>query len=316
MQSGFWRVAQGVGAVLSAIIGLTFAANVDLPMWGALAWLTAGSFLLAALILSPLPRLILGGRWTASLLGAWLLTPATLLAGAGLGLALMVHGETLSNSKEPADIDTARRLLAMGDSLGLTFAAAERGQLAHIKKDDDADMWLQRGAEAGSVDAYIGLMQIANDRAEADKAAGVEPYYDEMLGWAAKAARARHCEGITTLGVMFERGMGVPASQSKATDLYRLGEMRSCTRAIAHLGSLQLDEGPQDRADTRALLKRAAEAGEPLGELNYGYMLINGLGGSRDRPAGRAMLEKASAGKDESVAKAARAILAKIGARS
>jgi TPR repeat protein len=89
-----------------------------------------------------------------------------------------------------------------------------------------------------------------------------------------------------SLGVMYEKGQGVPQDYSEAANWYRKAAKQNHASAQNNLG-LIYDVGkgvPQDYAEAIRWYRKAAEQGDASAEHNLGVMYDNGQGVPQDYP--------------------------------
>jgi hypothetical protein len=86
------------------------------------------------------------------------------------------------------------------------------------------------------------------------------------------------------LGLMYDRGKGVPQDFAKAIKWYRLAADQGDAPAQRHLGAMyEHGKGvPQDYAEARKWVRQAAEQGYARAHYNLGVMHRDGLGVPRD----------------------------------
>jgi TPR repeat protein len=98
------------------------------------------------------------------------------------------------------------------------------------------------------------------------------------------------------LGVLHEKGHGVPRNYDKAREWYEQAVAKGDAIAMLDLGFLyQSGHGvPQDSVTARHWYEKAAEGGQPLAMSNLGSMYLSGEGAARDARKARQWFEKAA----------------------
>ncbi|HTJ85144.1 MAG TPA: tetratricopeptide repeat protein [Polyangiaceae bacterium] len=132
--------------------------------------------------------------------------------------------------------------------------------------------------------------------------------YERGLGVARDASQAKSyfdkgCKlgdayACTNLGVLFERGDGGAADPAAATKLYGESCERGDENACFNLGlARELGRGiEKDEGRARDLYRRACDGGEAAACNNLGFMLEHGKGGAIDEPASAKQYERACEG--------------------
>jgi TPR repeat protein len=110
-----------------------------------------------------------------------------------------------------------------------------------------------------------------------------------------KAADKGSTAAMVELGVMYGNGTGVPRDVTQARALLERAAEAGNARSVANLAALSNNTGAQaDPARSRALLAKAAETSAEA-QYQLGLMLADGIGGPKDQAAARALFEKAAA---------------------
>jgi TPR repeat protein len=122
---------------------------------------------------------------------------------------------------------------------------------------------------------------------------------NRQMGEATAAYRKAIDKGSTSamveLGVMYANGIGVARDEAQARALLERAASAGNPRGVANLAALSGNTGTQtDPVKARALLSRAAETNAEA-QYQLGLMLADGVGGLRDDVAARALFEKAAA---------------------
>jgi len=113
-----------------------------------------------------------------------------------------------------------------------------------------------------------------------------------------KGCKANDAYACTNLGVLLERGDGGPADPAAAQKLYvsscERGDENGCFNAAL---SLEVGRGgDKDEGKARDLYRRACDGGEGAGCNNLGYMLERGKGGATDETLAAKQYERACEG--------------------
>lgn len=97
---------------------------------------------------------------------------------------------------------------------------------------------------------------------------------------------ANDAAAMTLLGELYNQGLGIRQSPTKAAEWYALAAKRGDPRAMASLGLMSVDGRglPRDPAEGRRWLEKAAAAGEPTASYNLALILL----GSGEAEAARA----------------------------
>jgi TPR repeat protein len=110
-----------------------------------------------------------------------------------------------------------------------------------------------------------------------------------------KAADKGSSAAMVELGVMYANGMGVPRDNAQARALLERAAEAGNPRGVANLAALSSNTGAQtDPAKARAQLSKAAETNVEA-QYQLGMMLAEGEGGPKDDVSARALFEKAAA---------------------
>jgi TPR repeat protein len=113
-----------------------------------------------------------------------------------------------------------------------------------------------------------------------------------------KAVDKGSSAAMVELGVLHAAGSGVAKDEAQARQLFEraaaAGNPRGVTRLTA-LASGGAAGPPEDPAQARAMLAKAAEVNSAEAQFQLGVMYAEGTGGPKDDVAARAMFEKAAA---------------------
>jgi TPR repeat protein len=119
--------------------------------------------------------------------------------------------------------------------------------------------------------------------------------YAEAVAAFRKAADKGSTAAMVELGVMYANGTGVARDDAQARALLARAAEAGNPRGVANLAALSGNAGGEtDPARARALLARAAETNAEA-QYQLGLMLADGVGGPQDDVAARALFERAAA---------------------
>jgi TPR repeat protein len=117
----------------------------------------------------------------------------------------------------------------------------------------------------------------------------------EAIGIYRKAADKGSTAAMVELGVMYANGAGLPRDEAQARALLERAANAGNARAVANLSALSSNTGAQtDPVRARALLSKAAETNAEA-QYQLGLLMAEGAGGPKDDVAARALFEKAAA---------------------
>lgn len=113
---------------------------------------------------------------------------------------------------------------------------------------------------------------------------GVPQDTDAALKWYRLAAAQGEAAAQNNLGAMYESGDGVPQDYSEALNLYRLAAVQGYAEAQTNLGDMYADGHcvPQNYAEALKLYRLAAAQGVAAAQNNLGAMYERGHGVSQD----------------------------------
>ena len=110
-----------------------------------------------------------------------------------------------------------------------------------------------------------------------------------------KAADKGSSAAMVELGVMYGNGTGVPKDDAQARALLERAAQAGNARGVANLAALSTNTGTQtDPVRARALLTKAAETNAEA-QYQLGLLLADGAGGPQDDVGARALFERAAA---------------------
>jgi len=116
---------------------------------------------------------------------------------------------------------------------------------------------------------------------------------DAVAAWR-KAADKGSTAAMVELGVAYASGAGVPQDNAEARKLLERAAQGGNPRGVTNLAALG-GGAPADPTQARALLAKAAEANSAEAQYQLGLMEADGTGGPKDDIAARALFEKAAA---------------------
>lgn len=118
----------------------------------------------------------------------------------------------------------------------------------------------------------------------------------EAIGAYRKAADKGSTAAMVELGMLLASGSGVAKDEAQARALLQRAANAGNPRAVTALAALANAAGAAiDPAQQRALLTSAAEANSADAQFQLGLMYANGVGGPKDDFAARSWFEKAAA---------------------
>jgi TPR repeat protein len=117
----------------------------------------------------------------------------------------------------------------------------------------------------------------------------------EAIATFRKAADKGSTSAMVELGVMYANGAGVARDEAQARALIERAANAGNPRGVANLVALSKNAGaPADPVRARALLSQAAETNAEA-QYQLGTMMADGIGGPQDDVGARALFEKAAA---------------------
>jgi TPR repeat protein len=117
----------------------------------------------------------------------------------------------------------------------------------------------------------------------------------EAIGAWRKAADKGSTSAMVELGVLYANGTGVTRDERQARALLERAAEAGNPRGVANLVALSKNAGtPSDPVKARALLSKAAETNAEA-QYQLGQMLAEGSGGPKDDVEARALFERAAA---------------------
>ena len=164
---------------------------------------------------------------------------------------------------------------------------ANSAVLRRIISEGEAASGAGRGAEEGSTGSTNPAMVSETDAktaASAGYAAFVRQDYEEaFLQWKA-ACDGGSANGCTSLGVLYQQGLGVTQDYERARELYQKGCDGGSANGCTSLGVLyQQGLGvTQDYERARELYQKGCDGGSANGCTSLGLLYKQGLGGTQD----------------------------------
>jgi TPR repeat protein len=116
-----------------------------------------------------------------------------------------------------------------------------------------------------------------------ERGLGVPRDYSKAADWYGLAAAQGNHDAEEALGMMYLRGRGVAADQAKALDLLKKAADAGRPAAMAQLASLYLEGGDQE--DAVSMLKRAAEGGDARAQYKLAELYAAGDAVEKDEEA-------------------------------
>jgi TPR repeat protein len=122
----------------------------------------------------------------------------------------------------------------------------------------------------------------------------------EAIAWHKKAAALGNPQAMRTLGIYYERGLGVPLDYANAREWYEKAAVAGDAEAMVEIGYLYDSGrgGSKDIDKAREWYEKAAVAGDPAGMRNLASVYEDGLGVRQDVNKARGLYETAAAGGD------------------
>lgn len=149
--------------------------------------------------------------------------------------------------------------------------------------------WLRTAADAGNSfgQAQYGLSLVTTDAAQAAR-------------YLIPAADAGEVTAQGMLGTLFAMGEGVERDDARAVAYLRAAADQGEAGSTGLLAGMYLTNRGGTEAEGYDLLRRAAEAGDPDSQRNYGLSQVQGSGVPKDETAGAAMVRRAAVGGNNS----------------
>jgi TPR repeat protein len=114
---------------------------------------------------------------------------------------------------------------------------------------------------------------------------GIRQNLTEAAKWLRKSADQRYAPAQSLLGMLYEKGLGVPKDYAEAGKLYRKAAEQGIVSAQSALGVLySTGQGmAQDKKQAAVWFQKAAEQGDAEAQYNLGLAYQNGEGVAQDR---------------------------------
>jgi TPR repeat protein len=170
-------------------------------------------------------------------------------------------------------------------------------QKALQEKPDEPRVWLQLGRALLKAENYEGALMWfgrAANQGDADAQTNLGLMYDrgegvpeddkEAVRWYRMAAEQGDAYAQTNLGLMYDRGEGVPEDDKEAVRWFRKAAEQGDANAQINLG-LMYDKGegvPEDDKEAVRWFRKAAEQGDANAQINLGRMYQRGEGVTKD----------------------------------
>jgi len=172
-------------------------------------------------------------------------------------------------------------LVAIWIFLGLGACATDYHSLASESIDEEqfeaAVAYLEKGASEGDerCDYQLAILMLQGE---------IDGNSETAVRLLHKAATAGYPPAQFDLGLLYEKGEGVPQDPVEATDWYRKAAEAGFPIAQTNLGLLYavgrvVDKDPEAAA---RWYRKAAKGGDPLGQAALGAAIFNGVGTKKD----------------------------------
>jgi TPR repeat protein len=220
-------------------------------------------------------------------------------AGRGLALAQARLGDTyhydLGDGSKP-DYALAYRYYGLAASqkepsalygLGLLYRAG----LGVTADRSRAHQYFVDAAELGYLDALVdlgGAYLNGDDFVATD--------YAKALDYLGRAAEQNDVYATSSLGYMYQFGLGTDQDYARAAELYQSAALRGDAYAQGNLGYLY-QEGlgvPQDYARSAGYYQLAADQGDAYAQGGLGYLYLEGLGVTKDEARAAGLFQQAA----------------------
>lgn len=147
--------------------------------------------------------------------------------------------------------------------------------------------WLRTAADAGNSfgQAQYGMSLVTTDAAQAAR-------------YLIPAADAGEVTAQGMMGTFYAMGEGVTRDDAKAVQYLKAASDQGETGSTGLLAGMYLTHRGGSEAEGRRLLQQAAEAGDHTSQMNYGLLLVQGNGFTKDMPTGAAFVRRAAAAGD------------------
>lgn len=147
--------------------------------------------------------------------------------------------------------------------------------------------WLRTAADAGSSfgQAQYGMSLVTTDAAQAAR-------------YLIPAADAGEVAAQGMMGTFYAIGEGVARDDAKAVRYLKAASDQGEVGSTGLLAGMYLTHRGGTEAEGYRLLKQAAEAGDRTSQMNYGLLLVQGNGFTKDMPTGAALVRRAAAAGD------------------
>jgi TPR repeat protein len=271
-----------------------------------------------------------------------------LLFGLTVSLAVPARAESSLTTRGLAAYSAGRYTEALDDwqhaaQAGDGQAALYAGLLNDLGRGVPRDLkaartWYERAAALGNPIAMFNIGVLF------DSGVGVPRDRAVAADWYRKAAAHGVGRAAYALGLMYEAGDGVPHDRSQATRYFRQALADGITAARSHLASrgntsdrlgndkvadreppkdsameefnraqeLLLESTPEALSAAIALLRQAADKGDPAAAYNLGYCYENGIGTETDRQQAYLWYKRAARSPTFTVRRAALAAMEKL----
>lgn len=182
---------------------------------------------------------------------------------------------------DDASVMRAAQLYETATDLGHLEAAVHLGALFQEGRGVDQDLIKARTlyegpARQGNPRALnnLGLLYV--------RGTGVPQDYEKAVEFFQAAADQGLKTAMTNLGVMYENGYGVPIDEAQAAALYRAGGRGTEAVGVAPFVYDTRLKPVAQTTDALDLVRRAADAGDPVAQFQLGWVLVQNADTSFD----------------------------------
>lgn len=232
-----------------------------------------------------------------------------------------------------------QRAAQVGDGQAALYVGLSNDLGRGVPQDAKAALtWYERAAALGNPAAMFNIGVLY------DSGAGISRNHLVAADWYKKAAAQGIGRAAYALGLMYEAGDGVPSDREAAVRYFRQALASGITAARPHLASLSsskerarndkvasgdppkdngmeefgraqellLKSTPEALPAAIALLRQAADKGDPAAAYNLGYCYENGIGAEADRQQAYVWYKRAAQSPTSTVRRAALEAMGKL----
>jgi TPR repeat protein len=209
------------------------------------------------------------------------------------GATNLATWEVIENKWQSVPTNEVVRHASEGDGgaqyyLGRAYTDGLRGFPINFA---EGHKWWKRSAENNFAQAQNSLGYLhANG-------IGTPTNLDEARKWYRLAADQGYSRAEMNIAMLYWNGIGVPKDVREAANWYRKAARNGLLLAKRDLGIILLDEpqfGVSERAEGKKWITKAAEEGDAIAQLRFGWMLWKGQGVEPDRNSARRWLIKSA----------------------